>query len=282
MKRRFCTFILALFMLVMIFPLNVAAKPQEIKTGNPYLPLWEHIPDGEPHVFSSPDSVGQRLYIYGSHDSGSTATYCGRDYVTWSASTNDLSDWKCEGEIFNASAFDGLKYTDDSGAVKSLSRNPGRMLYAPDVLYYPETETYYLFMSPNPDNKIFAASSKSPCGPFTSPQYICDGFDPAVLVDDTTDVNGHRKVYLYYSTESGRDCFACQLDPFNYMKPVKGTLHYPDTYSKNSDHSIAEKATMISKNLEPFYFFEGPSIRKVHDWYILSYQRSEPNGSQNG
>ena len=66
------------------------------------------------------------------------------------------------------------------------------------------------------------------------------------------------------------------------MKPVKGTLHYPDTYSKNSDHSIAEKATMISKSLEPFYFFEGPSIRKVHDWYILSYQRSEPNGSQNG
>ena len=29
---------------------------------NPYLPSWEYIPDGEPHVF------GDRVYIYGSHD----------------------------------------------------------------------------------------------------------------------------------------------------------------------------------------------------------------------
>ena len=30
---------------------------------NPYLPSWEYIPDGEPYVF------GDRVYIYGSHDS---------------------------------------------------------------------------------------------------------------------------------------------------------------------------------------------------------------------
>ena len=29
---------------------------------NPYLPLDDYIPDGEPHVF------GDRVYIYGSHD----------------------------------------------------------------------------------------------------------------------------------------------------------------------------------------------------------------------
>ena len=29
---------------------------------NPYLPSWEYIPDGEPHVF------GNRVYVYGSHD----------------------------------------------------------------------------------------------------------------------------------------------------------------------------------------------------------------------
>lgn len=29
---------------------------------NPYLPSWEYVPDGEPHVF------GKRVYIYGSHD----------------------------------------------------------------------------------------------------------------------------------------------------------------------------------------------------------------------
>ena len=27
---------------------------------NPYLPLWEYIPDGEPRVF------GNRVYVYGS------------------------------------------------------------------------------------------------------------------------------------------------------------------------------------------------------------------------
>ena len=26
---------------------------------NPYLPLWEYVPDGEPHVF------GDRVYLYG-------------------------------------------------------------------------------------------------------------------------------------------------------------------------------------------------------------------------
>ena len=30
--------------------------------ANPYLPSWEYIPDGEPRVF------GDRIYIYGSHD----------------------------------------------------------------------------------------------------------------------------------------------------------------------------------------------------------------------
>ena len=29
---------------------------------NPYLPLWEYIPDGEPRIFDG------RLFVYGSHD----------------------------------------------------------------------------------------------------------------------------------------------------------------------------------------------------------------------
>ncbi len=37
--------------------------------ANPYLPLWEHIPDGEPYLFDDPDRPGRkRVYIYGSHD----------------------------------------------------------------------------------------------------------------------------------------------------------------------------------------------------------------------
>ena len=46
-------------------------NPQQRTVGNPYMPLWEHIPDGEPYVFEDPDQPGkQRVYIYGSHDDG--------------------------------------------------------------------------------------------------------------------------------------------------------------------------------------------------------------------
>ena len=51
--------------------------------GNPYMPLWEHIPDGEPYVFEDPDQPGKpRVYVYGSHDDLIDA-YCGREQVVW-------------------------------------------------------------------------------------------------------------------------------------------------------------------------------------------------------
>ena len=46
---------------------------------NPYLPNWEYVPDGEPHVF------GDRVYVYGSHDFFGGDVYCMGDYVGWSA-----------------------------------------------------------------------------------------------------------------------------------------------------------------------------------------------------
>src|SRR5512140_2085079 len=45
--------------------------------ANPYLPLWEHLPDGEPRVFEDPDRPGNyRIYIIGSHDVRGNS-YCG-------------------------------------------------------------------------------------------------------------------------------------------------------------------------------------------------------------
>ena len=50
-----------------------------VNAQNPYLPLWEHIPDGEPRVFEDPDAPGKyRAYIIGSHDT-SVNQYCGAD-----------------------------------------------------------------------------------------------------------------------------------------------------------------------------------------------------------
>ena len=67
---------------------------------NPFLPLWEHIPDGEPYVFEDPDKPGSfRVYIYGSHDNLRTH-YCGRDQVVWSASVDNLREWRYDGVIY--------------------------------------------------------------------------------------------------------------------------------------------------------------------------------------
>ena len=52
-----------------------------IRGANPYMPLWEHVPDGEPRVFTCEGET--RVYVYGSHDTERTE-YCGRDYVVWS------------------------------------------------------------------------------------------------------------------------------------------------------------------------------------------------------
>ena len=44
---------------------------------NPFLPLNEYIPDGEPHVF------GDRVYLYGSHDHEGGYTFCMDDYTVY-------------------------------------------------------------------------------------------------------------------------------------------------------------------------------------------------------
>lgn len=70
-----------------------------ITVGNPFMPLWEHIPDGEPYVFEDPDHPSkQRVYIYGSHDN-LINEYCGRDLVVWSASVDSLNCWRNDGVI---------------------------------------------------------------------------------------------------------------------------------------------------------------------------------------
>ena len=95
--RRVSLFVLSLVMVLGTLVMLPAAKAKAV---NPYMPLWEHVPDGEPRIFEDPDNPGKkRVYVYGSHDT-KQANYCGRDVRAWSAPVEDLSDWRDEGPVF--------------------------------------------------------------------------------------------------------------------------------------------------------------------------------------
>lgn len=138
-----------------------------IRGANPYMPLWEHVPDGEPRVFEYRGE--KRVYVYGSHDTRKTE-YCGTDYVAWSAPVSDLTDWTCHGVCYRAE--------DES------------VLFAPDVVQ--KGDTFYMYAAERRGSLITVASSKTPWGPFTNPVKTELGFDPGVLVDDD------GRVYAYW------------------------------------------------------------------------------------
>ena len=229
--------------------------------ANPFLPLWEHIPDGEPYVFEDPDLPGKyRVYLYGSHDNLVTQ-YCGRDQVVWSAPVEDLTHWRYDGIIFSVNKnAQGEFFTPDSLA---------DVLFAPDVTLVtaPDgTKTYYLY--PNDQcggrNGLIAKSNR-PDGPFE----VCnwsqenpnetDGalrFDPAVFVDDD------GRVYGYWGFERS---FAAELDPVTMATVKPGTEIVEDMVSGRNQDGI-------------FSFFEASSIRKVKDKYVFIYSRFTKDG----
>lgn len=151
---------------------------------NPFLPFWEYVPDGEPHVF------GDRVYLYGSHDRFNGHAFCLNDYVCWSAPVDDLTDWRYEGVIYGRG--------DDPRNVDG-----DQCLYAPDVARGPDGR-YYLYYVLDASPFVSVAVCDMPAGRYRfygHVQYL-DGsllggregdapmFDPGVLVE------GDR-VYLY-------------------------------------------------------------------------------------
>lgn len=234
---------------------------QIVTVGNPYLPLWEHIPDGEPYVFEDPDNPGkQRVYIYGSHDSRIT-DYCGRELVVWSASVDSLNNWRYDGEILRV---------DKNAKGEILNEDSlADVLFAPDVTLVTDKDgkkTYYLY--PNDQtgyrNGLIAKSDR-PDGPFEvcnwkkdNPNQV-DGvlaLDPAVFVDDD------GRVYGYWGFEQS---FGAELDPATMATVKPGT-------------KIVEN--MVSSKNQPgiFRFFEASSIRKIKDKYVFIYSRWTKEG----
>jgi len=122
--------------------------------GNPYLPLWEHLPDGEPRVFEDPDNPGKfRAYIIGSHDLRMNS-YCGPDIRMWSAPVENLNEWRDEGPIFTYNI-----------------ENQWDVMYAPDLVEVKRkdvTKDYYLFPhSRGRGREAMVCKGSRPDGPFT-------------------------------------------------------------------------------------------------------------------
>ena len=218
---------------------------------NPYLPLWEHVPDGEPHVF------GDRLYVYGSHDRSHGTTFCMEDYVCWSAPVDDLSDWRKEGVIW--------KKTDDPD-----NHDPIGYLYAPDVTQGPDGRYYlYYFYSSSKKRKasIRVAVCDEPAGHYRFhgvvelPDRHYLPFDPAVLTDD----NG--RIWLYYGSafQGPQDFLRVRGGAvIELSRDMKTPIGKPKTTVPSPAH---QKGT----GFEGHPFFEASSIRKINGKYYFLY-----------
>lgn len=268
---------------------------------NPYLPLDEYIPDGEPHVF------GDRVYVFGSHDKEGGYTFCMQDYVTYSASVSDLTDWRYEGIIYKASQdpkynkiFLNGKCVESNGSEEDNAKRL-KYMYAPDVVKGNDGR-YYLYYCMGGDygyggyaGPIAVAVCDTPGGQYEflghvknndgslMMKYIC--FDPAVI-------NDNGVIRLYYGTQYSYEEEADFNENVKYInsevemfgRSKEEILSYKDsimgpvmlvleddmlTVKEEAKHIIPYRVKGTSFEEHPF--FEGASIRKVDDKYYFVY-----------
>ncbi|MBN1775973.1 MAG: family 43 glycosylhydrolase [Clostridiales bacterium] len=218
---------------------------------NPFLPSWEYIPDGEPHLFNC------RVYLYGSHDRFSGYTYCLNDYVCWSAPEDDLSDWRYEGVIYGRS--------DDP-----RNADGDMCLYAPDVTVGPDGR-YYLYYVLSRLGIVSVAVCDEPAGRYRFYGYVrhADGailgeregdmpqFDPGVITEG-------ERTYLYTGF--------CMPQDESRKGPVVSVLG-PDmlTVVEEPRTVIPSTPYAAGTGFEGHSFYEAPSIRKIGETYYLIY-----------
>ena len=245
---------------------------------NPYLPLWEHLPDGEPRVFEDPDHPGKyRAYIIGSHDVNYTS-YCSNDIHAWSAPVEDLSQWRDEGSIFTY-------YVDGQWDT----------MFAPDLVEIRDRatgkKTYYLYPHSRGWGRIaMVCKGDRPDGPFSPINLTADGrrcvegslidFDPSVFIENITDkkdpdyAKGFR-AYVFYGFQHST---ACELDQNTMYSKREGTeLIDPFIPASSADGRLLDKegseykALYKGQNPLDFNFFEASSIRQVGNKYVMVF-----------
>ena len=249
-----------------------------VSAQNPYLPLWEHLPDGEPRVFEDPDHPGKyRAYIIGSHDITYSA-YCGNDIRMWSAPVEDLSQWKDEGPIFSW-------YVDGQWDT----------MFAPDLVETTDRKTgkktYWLYPHSRGWRRVpMVCKGDRPNGPFTPVNLTKDGrqclpgslidFDPSVFIENITDKKdpdydkGFR-AYVFYGFQHST---ACELDQNTMYSMRPGTKLHDYFIPASARYGVVRDpegttypALYKGQNPGDFNFFEASSIRQVGNKYVMVF-----------
>ena len=245
---------------------------------NPYLPLWEHVPDGEPRVFEDPDNPGKfRAYIIGSHDVAYTR-YCGPDIRMWSAPVEDLSQWRDEGPIFTHYVNGQWDTMFAPDLVEIKDRNTGK-------------KTYWLYPHSRGWQRVaMVCRGDRPDGPFTPVNLTEDGtkcvpgsfidFDPSVFVENITDKKDKDydkgfRAYVFYGFQHST---AVELDQNTMFSKREGTEPIdPFIPASSADGRLLDKpgseykALYEGQNPLDFNFFEASSIRQVGNKYVMVF-----------
>lgn len=254
---------------------------------NPFLPLNEYVPDGEPHVF------GNRVYLFGSHDKEGGDTFCMLDYVAYSAPINNLKDWRYEGVIYQARQDPDYKNRTYMYAPDVVQGNDGRF-----YLYYCMSgfrgEGGYF-------GPISVAVCDTPAGHYQflghvqysngKPVHDYVPFDPAVINDNGT-------IRLYYGTQYPFEEYEDFFENEEYIQNEMGmfgktreeilsmakmdsvmgaiTAELSDdmlTVKNTPKHIIPYRTKDTSFEEHPF--FEASSMRKIGNTYYFIYSSKQ-------
>lgn len=221
---------------------------------NPYMPSYEYVPDGEPHI------VGDRVYVYGSHDKFNGGSFCLGDYVCYSAPLDNLADWRYEGVIYRREQ-------------DPMARGPRIIngMAAPDMIQGDDGR-FYLYYFIGGTLLISAAVCDEPAGRYEFYGYVKyeDGvpigqkgepyqFDPGLFRDDD------GRVYLYTG-------FALENNPF-LIRGTRPTKKGPMVFELDTSDMLTVKMgpRYIGLTCSEHPFLEASSMRKFDGTYYFIY-----------
>lgn len=265
------------------------SSKREVRTsGNPFITTI-YTADPSAHVWSD-----GRLYVYPSHDMD-PAHGCDLMDRYHVYSTDDMVNWRDEGEILSASQV-------------PWGRKEGGFMWAPDCAY--KNGTYY-FYYPHPSEtkwndswKIGVLTSSKPASDFKESGYI-PGVGGEFMIDPAVFVDTDGQAYFYYG--GGRICQGGKLkenmiEIDGEMMNMEGIVDFHEAswvfkrngiyyfvYSDNL-HDNNQLRYAISKNpLGPWEFkgiFLGPNgcdtshgsvVEYKGQWYLFYHNKSISN-----